>query len=335
MRELIMVAMVSEVMTVTGAAWQTCGGLAPALDRTACPADRATCCMQKWMPVDGNWGCCALPNAVCCSNGYTCCPAGTACVDEGSASATRTTCVPEAGVKAGGNVTGEQVCKFADPGKAIKLDKTKKLVLVMGDSVSIGYTPALASQLADVAHVTHSPYPTDGGVEETKYGARCIDYLLRAPSGTPIEPDLIVFNWGLHNALSGNKTGTKYIDGNYGPPTEYAPYLKPIMERVRKAAPKVLFALTTPDLCNADIDQIVVTLNQQAISIAKDAGVPILDLYAPIVKKCGPVPTASCFGMQGCYCPHCNADGYAWIAQSALAPAIRSLLDNETVDIVV
>lgn len=44
--------------------------------RTACPdcqsvcGDDETCCQM----LDGEWGCCNLPNAVCCSDGRTCCP---------------------------------------------------------------------------------------------------------------------------------------------------------------------------------------------------------------------------------------------------------------------
>ncbi|PVD30140.1 hypothetical protein C0Q70_09402 [Pomacea canaliculata] len=37
--------------------------------------DGQTCCQQK----DGTWGCCPLPNAVCCTDGVHCCPQGTTC----------------------------------------------------------------------------------------------------------------------------------------------------------------------------------------------------------------------------------------------------------------
>ena len=44
------------------AGWQTCGGLADSYNRTACPGDVSTCCTQKWMPDEGNWGCCKSRN---------------------------------------------------------------------------------------------------------------------------------------------------------------------------------------------------------------------------------------------------------------------------------
>ena len=72
----------------------------------------------------------------------------------------------------------------------------------MGDSVSIGYYPFIKSALSSIALVQHSPWDQhDGGVEETEYGWRCLKYLLRAPTGTFIAPDILYFNWGLHNLI--------------------------------------------------------------------------------------------------------------------------------------
>uniref|UniRef100_A0A3P9KWB7 Granulin a n=1 Tax=Oryzias latipes TaxID=8090 RepID=A0A3P9KWB7_ORYLA len=41
---------------------------------TSCP-DQTTCCKTK----DGGWGCCPLPEAVCCDDHEHCCPTGTTC----------------------------------------------------------------------------------------------------------------------------------------------------------------------------------------------------------------------------------------------------------------
>ncbi|KAM6896946.1 granulin b [Xenentodon cancila] len=43
-------------------------------ESTLCPG-RATCCKT----ASGSWGCCPLPEAVCCSDHIHCCPAGTEC----------------------------------------------------------------------------------------------------------------------------------------------------------------------------------------------------------------------------------------------------------------
>ena len=43
--------------------------------QSVCP-DEKTCCRL----LSGQWGCCPLPNAVCCSHGNYCCPEGHTCV---------------------------------------------------------------------------------------------------------------------------------------------------------------------------------------------------------------------------------------------------------------
>jgi hypothetical protein len=45
----------------------------------------------------------------------------------------------------------------------------------------------------------HAPNGGDGGAEDTNYGLQCIDYFLSNPDGTPVHPDVIMFNFGLHN----------------------------------------------------------------------------------------------------------------------------------------
>ena len=66
----------------------------------------------------------------------------------------------------------------------LSYSKTLKNILVVGDSVSIGYTPFVADVMAATAFVQHSPWGGGGGAEETLYGARCIDNLVRAPDGS-------------------------------------------------------------------------------------------------------------------------------------------------------
>jgi hypothetical protein len=58
-------------------------------------------------------------------------------------------------------------------------------------------------------------------------------------------------------------------------------------------------------------------------------GVPTLDNHGPIVAKCGPVPTASCFNQHGCFCPHCAEDGYQWLSETVISPALRKMLGSQ------
>ena len=136
-------------------------------------------------------GCCPFDGAVCCPNGQTCCPAGTSCNDTGKY---LTQCIPQGSTPPGASTTaGLSVCK---PGAALPPSKSLPNVLIIGDSVSIGYTPPVAADMAKVALVQHSPWDTrDGGAEETAYGVQCLKYFLRSPLGVPLKPDVIMFNW--------------------------------------------------------------------------------------------------------------------------------------------
>eukprot|EP01045_Picozoa_sp_COSAG04_P005939 COSAG04_NODE_284_length_18146_cov_3.266789_8_plen_131_part_00 len=95
---------------------------------------------------------------------------------------------------------------------------------------------------------------------------------------------------GLHNSLGGNCTAP-CTPGQSGPPAEYAPFLEKIVASLL-AAPalkktKLLFAITSPDLCNAPIDDIQRSLNDQAAAIMAKNKIPTVDLYKAITTKCG------------------------------------------------
>ena len=55
------------------------------------------------------------------------------------------------------------------------------------------------------------------------------------------------------------------------------------------------------------------------------AGIPVLDTYDAVIAKCGHAPVASCFGLEGCFCPHCssaNDAAYTWLANTVISPAV-------------
>ena len=70
------------------------------------------------------------------------------------------------------------------------MSTSKKNVLWIGDSLSLGMIPHVASNLSDIALVQHAPWGGDGGAEETTYGLYCLDYFLHSPSGMDIKMDL-------------------------------------------------------------------------------------------------------------------------------------------------
>ena len=279
--------------------WTTCGGLAPMLNRTACPAATSTCSEQAWMPSDGKWGCCPYPKAVSCGE-YTCCPEGSKCSNTGSSWSTTSTCITTDGTKTppGQPGGGQQVCKSGGP---LPFSATKKNIIILGDSVSIGYEPKIAALMSDTALVQHSPWGGDGGAEETAFGWKCLEFLLAAPDGTPQRADVLFFNFGLHNL--DNRT----LPGQCGPISEYAPYLDKIAQRLSSLRPrtKVLFGITTPMMCSAQTDAVVMSNNKAAVSIMKKYNIPTVDLHAAITSQCGPAPNTTCFGQSTCFCPHC------------------------------
>lgn len=261
-----------------------------------------------------------MPNAVSCS-AWTCCPAGTKCVSLGGGGYSEMfNCTT-----ATGNVIGvdTSVCK---PGPIIPPSSTLKNVVVIGDSLSIGYTPYVASLLSDVAQVVHAPADvSDGGAEETAYGIKCLKYFLASPSGIPVSPDVIMFNWGVHDGVMGNGT----LPGQNGTATVYGPELQQIVSMLQafsaSTGAKLVFALTTPWMCSLVNDGCVQNHNNVARGIMSAAGIPVVDIYDAIVNQCGPVPQQNCFNASGCWCPHCPA-GYSWLASTVIAPALRALL---------
>ncbi len=94
-------------------------------------------------------------------------------------------------------------------------------------------------------------------------------------------------------------------------------------------AAKLLFALTTPMLNSGPVDDLVKSLNAQAAATMAAQSIATVDLHKAIIGKCGKAPQAACFGSTGCFSPHCpgnGGEGYSWLVNTTIAPAIRKLL---------
>ena len=201
-----------------------------------------------------------------------------------------------------------------------------KNVLWIGDSLSLGMIPHVAANLSDIALVQHAPWGQDGGAEETTYGLYCLEYFLHSASGMNIKPDLILFNFGMHDGPMFNDT----FPGQNAPPQNYQAELTLLTANLQTFAAsvgaKLVFAHTTPYICTAQQDGCVQTLNNWADEIMATAGIPVLPTYEAVIAQCGTAPQASCFGEAGCWCPHCTDAGYVFIAEKVVSPALRSLL---------
>ena len=198
--------------------------------------------------------------------------------------------------------------------------------------MSLGYTPIVTTNLSDVALVQHAPWGGDGGAEEADYLEQCADYWLSHPSGLPFVPDVLWFNSGMHNIVANGTPGHGTVPGQGGNSSAES-YAQPLSRVTAKLVAwaktnnvKLIFALTTPFLNNLVTDTLITgTLNVAATQIMNAANVPIVDLHTPIIKKCGPVPQASCFNLTGCWSPHCPP-GYEWLAMNYIIPVLRAAL---------
>lgn len=250
-------------------------------------------------------------------------------MNSGSGWAVKSACINAHGTLPPGETGGgQQVCKSGGP---LPLSRTLPNVIILGDSVSIGYEPKVAALMKTTALVQHSPWGGDGGAEETHYGWECLDFLLAAPDGSPQHPDVLYFNFGLHNL--NNAT----VPGQSGPISEYAPYLEKITQKLVSwagARTKLLFGITTPEMCDGSLDAVVRSNNLAATGIMRKHGVPTVDLHAAIVGQCGASPNTNCFNQSNCFCPHCpqaNGVGYEFLAKQVLVPAITKLLPGSDV----
>jgi acyl-CoA thioesterase-1 len=154
-------------------------------------------------------------------------------------------------------------------------------VLLIGDSISIGYTLAVREELSSVANV-HRPAtncgPTTRGVAE-------IDKWLGDGKW-----DVIHFNFGLHDL--------KYVDdeGKNAAPDkghvqvsadDYQKNLETIVGRMKKTGAKLIFATTTPvpEGAQARIKGDEKKYNEIAKEVMKKHGVAIDDLHAFSLPK--------------------------------------------------
>lgn len=142
-------------------------------------------------------------------------------------------------------------------------------VLLIGDSISIGYTQPTKSLLAGKANVHR--IPTNGG--PTTRGLESLDEWLGDGRW-----DVIHFNWGLHD-LKFMEDGKHQVDIE-----AYERNLEKLVQRLKKTKAVLIWASTTPvpegKLNPPRKDQDVLAYNAVARSIMTKHNVVINDLYA-------------------------------------------------------
>jgi len=164
-------------------------------------------------------------------------------------------------------------------------------VLILGDSISIGYTLAVSELLAGKANVLR-PCSPDGSRPEncqgTTLGVREIDRWLSGHKW-----DVIHFNWGLHDlrhvrVAGGAQNSTSLDDPRQAEPEVYERNLREIVGKLKATGAKLIFAPTTPfppGTSPARLPEDARRYNDIALRIMEANRVGVNDLYALVAGR--------------------------------------------------
>ncbi len=142
-------------------------------------------------------------------------------------------------------------------------------VLIIGDSISMGYTPFVQKELAGTAEVIRigeNGGPTSNGV------AKLDEWLARS------RWDVIHFNFGLHD-LKRMEDGAPQVSLD-----EYEKNLRAIAGKLKQTGAKLIWASTTPvpegKVSPPRLPADVPRYNEAALRVMTEIGVAVNDLYA-------------------------------------------------------
>jgi len=191
-------------------------------------------------------------------------------------------------------------------------EKPLAKVVLIGDSIRMGYAPLVAKRLEGKATVVSAK---PNGEDSGNVLRNLEEWVIKE------NPDVVHINAGLHDL--------KLKDAAYQVPlAEYEKNLKMILERIQKEThAKIIFATSTPILDNlhaqrkAGFDRLeadVQKYNTAAVAIMKQAGVPIDDLHKRVEeggkeKLIGPDGT------------HYTPAGYEMLAEAVTNSILPSL----------
>jgi lysophospholipase L1-like esterase len=172
---------------------------------------------------------------------------------------------------------------FTGSGRILSGDSALPEVLIIGDSISIGYTPFVKEMLKGKAEVSHP----DGNCEGTTKGVMKIDEWLGKKKWA-----VIYFNFGLHDLKHVNPlTGAASVnpsDPRQADVSQYAKNLKTIIRRLNSTGARLIFATTTPVPERSsplrEPEQVII-YNKAALKVTKKEGIKVDDLYGFALPK--------------------------------------------------
>lgn len=157
-------------------------------------------------------------------------------------------------------------------------------VLIIGDSISIGYTVAVRELLSGKANLYRPP--TNCG--PTTNGLKGIDAWLGDKKW-----EVIHFNWGLHDLKFITDDPSKLVPAETPGAKwqvsleDYEKNLRMLVERMKKTGAKLIWCTTTPVVpgTSGRKTEDVLKFNEAAARVMKDHGVETDDLYAFALPK--------------------------------------------------
>lgn len=146
-------------------------------------------------------------------------------------------------------------------------------VLLIGDSISVGYTLPVRAALRGRANVHRPP----GNCSSTGHGLTQLERWLG--KGTW---DVIHFNFGLHDA----KLPPEGV--RHSPPERYEANLREIVRRLKVTGARLVWATTTPVPLGGNLAPNrrfgdIATYNRIALKVMQDEGVAVDDLHAAVL----------------------------------------------------
>ncbi len=178
----------------------------------------------------------------------------------------------------------------------VKDDPKLPRVLLIGDSISRGYTLPVRKALAGKVNVHRAPE----NCGSTANGLKKLDIWLGDGKW-----DLIHFNFGIHDRAT--------------QPADYEQRLETIIVRLQKTGAKLIWASTTPLPAESRYgsDAAIVERNAIAARVMAKHGIPVNDLYARVKPR-----LAEFQNPNDC---HFNSAGYEFLGQQIAAEILAAL----------
>lgn len=201
--------------------------------------------------------------------------------------------------------------KGPDPAFApVQDDPALPRVLLIGDSISIGYTLPVRDLLKGKANLLR--IPVNGG--PTSRGMESIDEWVGGKKW-----DVIHFNWGLHD-IKRLKDKKMDVTGSWQVSAEdYRKNLEALVQKLKATGAKLIWASTTPvpEGANGRLKGDEVETNRIAKEVMDKNGIPIDDLYTYALPHLAEYQRSKDV--------HFKLEGYAFLAKQVATKIVEAL----------